>query len=394
MRTSVLFILGIILLSGCYTKPGTAVVPPVNYVSDARLKQGLVIVLTGVEGRSKLNEAICEGLNDGGVTWAIELEDWTTQMPLNYLVNLRNESRNREQAELIADRIIRYKMAYPGKAVVLVGQSGGGGMAAWVVEALPPQERVDGVIMLAASLSPQYPLDATLAKSSRGVVNFYSDRDWFILGVGTTISGTMDGEHTSSAGRVGFEMPTSGPSSKLYYQKLFEVAWQPAMAETGYDGRHITSGARNFVATYVAPLVLEKRWTRELVMRLTTRKPTEVAELATGRGFRPDTRPTTKPTATKPVGISAFTKPSTWPTATKITDRQPMTRPARIWTAPTATGQKKPVISTTQSSKDQQPRRQPPKSEPNKPETPAKTPPALVPVENPPVDFSRPDFGS
>ncbi len=255
------------LLAGCV--PDGGYVSP--YVYDVRLDRGLVIVLPGIEGRSPLNEAICDGLVDGGVRWAVDLVDWTSPVPMNYLVNLRDETRNRRRAEDIAHRIVRYRMAYPGRPVMLIGQSSGGGMAAWVAEALPADERIDGIVMLAASLSPGYRLDAALARCDRGIISFYSERDWFLLGVGTTISGTMDGEHTSSAGRVGFYPPTREPAATLYGRKLFQVAWQPAMAGTGNTGIHLTSGARAFVAQYVAPFVLTEKWDPRFVQAVAAR---------------------------------------------------------------------------------------------------------------------------
>ena len=267
-------------LTGCRHQAG--VIYP--YLNDSARDRGLVIVLPGVEGRSPFNEAICDGLADGGVTWAIDLVDWTASMPMSYLVNLRDEGRNRLQAQDIADTIVRYRMTYPDAPVVLVGQSSGGGMAIWVAEAMPPTERIEGIITLAPSLSPEYSLDSALLRTRRGIVNFYSERDWVILGVGTTLSGTMDGLHTSSAGRVGFEPPLGGQSLELYERKLFQISWQPGMADTGHRGLHMTSGARLFVAAYVAPLVLAKTWDPPTIEAITSGEP----PIPTGR---PATRP-------------------------------------------------------------------------------------------------------
>lgn len=230
------------------------------YLTNERYSHGLVIVLTGIEGRSDYNEAICKGLDQGGVTWGIELYDWTSS--LGYIYNLRAESRNRREAQKIADRIAEYQMAYPDQPVVLVGQSGGGALAAWVAEAMPVGHKIDGVVMLAASLSPGYRLDGALANCDRGIVNFYSNRDVLMLGLGTTVVGTMDGEHTSSAGRVGFEMPYPANPG---YRKLFQVAWQPEMANVGNNGLHLFSGAEKFVSEYVAPFVLSSSWDEKFV---------------------------------------------------------------------------------------------------------------------------------
>ncbi len=236
--------------------------PAQPFVTPQRLDRGLLLVLTGIEGRGRINEGICWGLADAGVHCAIELVDWT--MPVAYLHNLRDQERNRKKAEDIANRITRYQMSRPGRPVILVGHSGGGAMAVWIAEALPPDGSIDGIILLSASLSPGYLLDISLHNSRRGIVSFHSREDWVFLGAGTMTWGTMDGRHTSSAGMVGFDVPAR-PGHEGLYGKLFQIAWHKRMARTGHTGGHPTSGARYFVATYVAPLVLAKKWDKAVI---------------------------------------------------------------------------------------------------------------------------------
>ena len=237
------------------------------YDTSDRYQRGLVLVLTGVEGRSPLNENICHGLNDGGVNWAIELVDWTVHVPGAYLVNLRNQARNRRKAEEIAQRVVRYQMAFPHNPVVLVGQSGGGAMAVWAAEALPPGAKVDGLVLVSVSLSPGYRLDVALERSRRGIVSFCSRRDWVMLGAGTTVWGTMDGQHSPAAGRVGFQRPAEGRPA-LLYQRLFEIPWTAAMSECWPGGQHLTAGSRGFAERYLAPFVLAQRWDEWTVQRI------------------------------------------------------------------------------------------------------------------------------
>ncbi len=232
------------------------------YVTEPRLEKGLVIVLSGIEGRGPLNEAICSGLDRGGVDLAIENWEWATRMGL--VINQRAERRNHELSVDLADRVMRYKMQYPGNPVYLVGQSGGGAIAAWAAQAMPVGTRIDGVIMLAPSLSPEYMLDRALANCEKGIVNFHSDGDWMLLGVGTTIAGTMDGKHTASAGKGGFDMPDYGTRKRLY-RKLYQVAWSPEMARAGHVGGHMSSSASGFVARFIAPLVLADKWDSRLM---------------------------------------------------------------------------------------------------------------------------------
>ena len=237
------------------------------YVSEYRLDQGLAMVFTGIEGRSALNQDICHGLNAGGVEWAIELVDWTIRVPGTGLINLRNESRNRRKAAEVARRVGQYLIDYPGRPVVLIGQSGGAAIAVWVAESLPPGQKVDGVILLAATLSPKYVLDDALLNSRRGVVSFHSARDWVFLGVGTGLAGTMDGKHGSAAGRQGFAIPTDGPRSGLYGIKLVQIAWSDQVFPSGFGG-HLSSSSREFVARHVAPLCRASAWDKRTIDRV------------------------------------------------------------------------------------------------------------------------------
>jgi len=269
-----------------------------------------VVVLGGIEGRSPFNDAIVRGLDEGGVDWAIELRPWTSRWG-GPLYNLRAEKRNRGKAQEIADRIVRYQIAYPGRPVVIVGQSGGAAMAAWVAEAMPPGRQVDAVVMLAVSLSRTYMLDEALRNTRRGIVNFYSPRDLVL--VATRVSGTMDGSHGASAGRNGFEVPRTGgrPSA---YQRLFQMPWNPQMSHTGHIGVHLTSGTSDFVATYVAPLVLGEQWDSDFISRVYTRR---LIGPPSGRATSPLPAPAPSPLASPAPSVAPATAPAPRPVASQ-----------------------------------------------------------------------------
>jgi pimeloyl-ACP methyl ester carboxylesterase len=229
--------------AGCQRQP---------YLTPERLAKGLVVVLPGVEGRGALNEAVCRGLDAGGVDWGIRLEDWTS--PWGPLYNLRAELDNRQKASRIALRVAEYRFAHPDSPIVLVGQSGGGTMALWIAEAMPEGRHIDGLILLSPAVSPGYMVDFAISKTRRGAVCFYSQKDWLFLGLGTMLSGTMDGRHTSSAGRVGFLTRASAGRAKGY-DRLFQIAWHEQMAASGHTGGHLGGAAEGFVQHYVAPFV-------------------------------------------------------------------------------------------------------------------------------------------
>ncbi len=243
-------VLAMVALSGgCKSQP---------YFTPDRLNRGLVVVLTGIEGRSVLNESIADGLDQGGVGWAIEIKDWTSDWGM--FMSLRDEVRNREVAEEIAARIQRYQLAYPDRPVMLVGHSGGGGMAIYTVEKLGAS-RIQGVLLLNAAISKDYRLMRALRCCEQGIVNFYSPLD-MIVRFGTLMAGTMDRRHTASAGSVGFEVPTTLPAE---YDWVFQIGWTEEMIESFYIGNHLTSSSAAYVSKYVAPLVMAKVWNQKFV---------------------------------------------------------------------------------------------------------------------------------
>ncbi len=69
----------IILTSGCATRTK-------QYVSRDRMRNGLIIVLPGIEGRGLLSEAIVAGLADANIDQAIRYYDWGWPVPVAGLV--------------------------------------------------------------------------------------------------------------------------------------------------------------------------------------------------------------------------------------------------------------------------------------------------------------------
>lgn len=255
---------GAAVLSAVLLKAGllTGCAPAQPFVSPERMDRGLVVVLPGIEGRSFLNEAICRGLDEGGVNEAILLWDWTA-VPLG---NLRTMQRNQRKAGELAEMISRYRIGHPEQPVFLVAQSGGAAIAVWACEQLDPGVEVEGCVLLAGALSPSYPLTPALRNCRRGIVSFYSERDWILAA--TKLAGTMDGDHTFSAGRVGFKRPQTAGGGSGQYEKLHEIAWRPEMSEAGHGGSHVGVGAVPFVSGYVAPLIRADRWDAELLDRI------------------------------------------------------------------------------------------------------------------------------
>lgn len=230
---------------------------PAKKITAGRLSQGYTIILPGIEGTSMLNASVADGLVDGGWPGAIEVYDWTAGSVLLFPVNLRNLDRNKQEAKIIADKISKYMDSYPHRPVHIIGHSGGGGVAVLALESLPTHRQITSAILLAPAISPDYNLCRALRRTEHGLWNFYSRHDVGFLKAGTTFMGTIDGQHTSAAGAVGFQMPwgLDEQERRLYASKLRQQAYSRKMAESGHMGGHVDWANRRFVAEWLCPIM-------------------------------------------------------------------------------------------------------------------------------------------
>ncbi|MBY0231403.1 MAG: hypothetical protein K2W96_19130 [Gemmataceae bacterium] len=106
---------------------------------------------------------------------------------------------------------------------------------------------MQGVVMLASGLSPQYPLGAALARVRGRMRNFWSPLDLVYLGAGTLLCGTADGRHTVGAGLRGF--------AGAHGDKLRQVGYEARWAGRFHLGGHFGCVNRVFVAETLAPLL-------------------------------------------------------------------------------------------------------------------------------------------
>lgn len=226
----------------------------VRRTEPERLEQGLVLVFTGIEGRSFLNVGLLTGLIDGGVSSAVEIVDWTTGNKLLFLWHLRGWTRNQRVARELAARIVDYQDRYPGRPVWIVGHSGGGAMALLTAAALPDGHKLTGVVLLASAASPVFDLQPALEKIETSIWNHYSWFDAFFLTFGTTLLGTIDGRHGRAAGAIGFRGPQA--EAAMAAGRLIQIRWNWRMLGQFNLGEHFGCVHRVFIAEEIAPLIV------------------------------------------------------------------------------------------------------------------------------------------
>ncbi|MCY2966544.1 MAG: hypothetical protein NT069_23425 [Planctomycetota bacterium] len=213
----------------------------IPYRSTDRLDRGLILVLPGIEGESLLNQDIALGLVDAGIGLAIEIHDWTTGWFPLALFHLRSRTLHAKQSRVIADRVV-------------VGHSGGGALAVLALEELPEDVAVTSVVLLNAAISPGYNLTRALECVEGKIWNFRSCGDWFFLGLGTLLFGSVDGHHVICAGAGGFDLPNSPETADgtLTTGQLREIPWRFEMAGSFHFAGHVGCVNRVFVSEFVA----------------------------------------------------------------------------------------------------------------------------------------------
>ncbi|MBN2211711.1 MAG: alpha/beta hydrolase [Sedimentisphaerales bacterium] len=220
---------------------------------DEELQRGAVWMFSGVEGGYALLAGARQGLRDAGVNQAIYTCEWGR--PFDIFTNLCDLRRNRAVAACVAEEICAYRRNYPTQSIDLIGYSGGGGIVLLVAETLPEDVHLHNVILVHPAVSPDYDLTPALRRLDGQMIHYYSDWDIFILGLGTSVFGTIDRKFTASAGQKGFDLEQA-VSDPALRGKLLQCKWTPEQIASGHFGEHFGIGFYGWNKDYVAPHLL------------------------------------------------------------------------------------------------------------------------------------------
>jgi pimeloyl-ACP methyl ester carboxylesterase len=242
-------ILGV-LLCGCNTRP---------YMTADRLDKGLVVILPGMEMHPAHSALIREGLMEGGVSYAFEIYNWYNgNISAKYVYD---EAASRMRARELADHIFYYQITHPERPVFLIGHSGGGAIAVFATEVAARRRPIDGLIVLAPLLGPEYDLTTALNGSNGRMVNCWSSTD-FLLRAFTTAAQNFDGSSGETAGQGGFRLPPGAPASReKAFASLVQIKWAPDMLKEGNWGGHLAWSDPYWVKAELAPII--EQWSVE-----------------------------------------------------------------------------------------------------------------------------------
>jgi pimeloyl-ACP methyl ester carboxylesterase len=241
---------GLFVTGSCVAPP-----PPTPEQADA----GLVFMVPGIKGNPWLLYWAAEAFRDAGIERELRIYDWAA---FPALCNLVDYAGNCRHAEVIAAELVEYHQLHPDAPIDVVGYSGGGGLAVMAVERLPDSLRVRRLVLVQPAISPDYDLTLTMSRVEGDVVNLYSCGDWFVLGLGTRLFGTMDRRYVISAGKKGFDAERAAPHAGDR-RRLVQVPWKPEMVRTLHLGGHNGIILYEWNRACVAPYVLLPEERRE-----------------------------------------------------------------------------------------------------------------------------------
>jgi pimeloyl-ACP methyl ester carboxylesterase len=231
-------------LSGAFSVVGgsRAIEPP---VPTAATVPGRIIILPGIRNTRFHLAGFVDMAGQSLPGFEVEVRTWGP--PLLGIYNLRAHARNAATARALASEIAEWRAAHANEPIYVIGYSGGGGVAAMAVAALPDGVRVDRLVLVAPALAAAYPAAERLYPHVKEfIANYASERD-LQVGLGTRMLGTIDGAHTVSVGYSGFEEPQGS--------KLAQWSWQSDDARAGHRGNHVAYLSRRWQRAFLLPVI-------------------------------------------------------------------------------------------------------------------------------------------
>jgi hypothetical protein len=217
----------------------------------------VVFCADGAGGLGETTDTLAQVIAEDGAPLRVEKVEWSHGEGRFMLDHL--DRRNLQtKGDALAREARQWQARYPGSRIYFVGQSAGCAVLLLAAEAMPA-DSLDRVVLLAPSVSSRYDLRPALRATREGIDVFYSERDWFVLGLGMALSGTTDGRLPPVAGRVGFRHVAANASDEALYARLRQHPWGLGEEQTGRTGGHYGALEDAHVRARILPMLAPTR---------------------------------------------------------------------------------------------------------------------------------------
>lgn len=263
-----------------------------KFVQDGSPSEGVTFYVGGAGPIGNIGSIdVPSGLQDAGYRGYTEVFTWQS---VTAAIDQFALARNRGKGAELADRIRMRSRESPRAPIHIIALSAGTGIATFALERLPETVRVKSVVFLASSMSSRYDLSRALRRVDDGLYLFYSPDDP-ILSTLVPYTGTVDRRDAEIgvAGLQGFRPPPAAlqaADTRELYARVHNVRHRPSFNRYGYEGGHIDTTSREFIAKVVAPLLLGDELTRPSIRRPARREASDSGARRPSRGPAPADR--------------------------------------------------------------------------------------------------------
>ena len=226
----------VLCVAGCHRPLARTGSDPVS------TERGRILLLPGISNTSAELAGLSSLLKDAHPDRVVDVRPWGPVMFL--FSNLSDYEQNLRKARALAEELAAYRLAYPDRSLDVLGYSGGGAMACFVVASLPEGVRVDRLVLVAPAISRQYPLETSVLPKVRDFAVVFTSPYDPLVGAGTRVFGTMDRRNSVSAGSSGFPIED---------ERLVQVHWDPKMLVDGHFGGHLDYLSPAWQRKYLLP---------------------------------------------------------------------------------------------------------------------------------------------
>lgn len=215
----------------------------------------VLFIVDGVGGFQFAPALVRRALRQAGSSLCTILFDWQFGLTGEIWTDLMWLRRNRVMGAKFARKLLAFRRRHPDIRIHLLAASGGAGIAVFACEALRGRSLIENLVLACPALSPEYNLAPAL-RAVRRCYAMVSEKDRFILGLGTTIFGTTDRRFCSAAGRVGFRLsPGASDADREWYRRLYHIRWTPDLRRDGHPGSHTSWASVRFVRRHLLPIL-------------------------------------------------------------------------------------------------------------------------------------------